>query len=805
MHRIRLALAATLLLPVTTVATQAQDDDPWAVYRGPAAAGGRLEGVLPDEAFGLTPEWTVELGSGYSGIAVADGRAVTMFNAGEVDVAAAFDLASGEELWRYELGERYAGHTGSSDGPISTPAIADGAVYVLGPHGKLAALSLADGSEIWARQLDEESSTQPFYGYTSSPVPMGDLVLVATGGEGHAVTAFDAADGTPRWTAGDGAVSYQTPSLARLAGGTQLVVVGDQWMMGVDPASGEVLWRHRHTEGERTEETAQVVAIDEERFVVDFDQGAVMYRLADDGIEEVWRSRAFANSLSVPVVVGDYLYGFTGTFLTAAEVDTGEIAWRTRTSQGVGLAELDGRLVLFARGGDLVVAEASPEGYAEVTRISALGEAGDNVTAAPTWADGRFLVRDLERMAAVRVDAEVAPRVAEIDPAERLEGAFGRWVAEVEAAPEAERAAAVEARMAAAETTPIVEEGGWTHFVWRGPAEDVGVTGDFLPPGDELGLYRVAGTDLFFRSVELDPEAQYTYAFTVDFGRPTPDPSNPATVDNGFAVFSNLRMPGYPEEPHTAEPAPDAPRGELDSFPFRSEILENTRTLQVWRPPGWGQDPEARYPLLVVNHGDNLLRGSLMRNTLDNRVGRTVEPLVAVFVPRVAPPEYAGPRVDDYLRFLLEELLPHLDRHYRLDPERRAIMGPGSAGVTAVYAALQHPEVFPQAAVQSFYPIAPADERLPEMIAAEGPKPERIHVVWSAHDYDFDPARRADEASEALVERLEEGGIDVVAEHARYSPGWAGWRGKHDEILEGLFPVAGAERAQVGASGADGS
>ena len=73
-----------------------------------------------------------------------------------------------------------------------------------------------------------------------------------------------------------------------------------------------------------------------------------------------------------------------------------------------------------------------------------------------------------------------------------------------------------------------------------------------------------------------------------------------------------------------------------------------------------------------------------MQNTLDNLVGTTVAPLVAVFVPRVAPSEYGGPDADDFNRFLIEELLPHLDRHYLTDGKRRAIMGPGSAGVSAV-------------------------------------------------------------------------------------------------------------------------
>ena len=182
------------------------------------------------------------------------------------------------------------------------------------------------------------------------------------------------------------------------------------------------------------------------------------------------------------------------------------------------------------------------------------------------------------------------------------------------------------------------------------------------------------------------------------------------------------------------------------------------------------------------------MRGSLMRNTLDNLVGESVAPLIAVFVPRVAPPEYGGPQVDDYVRFLMEELVPHIDYHYATDGRRRAIMGPGSAGVTAVYAALQHSEFFQQAAAQSFYQIEPAQERFPELIEVTEPGPEAIYLVWSRNDYDLGDGRTAEDATRELLALLRQRDIPVTEQIADYSPGWGGWRGQHDEVLKALFP-----------------
>ena len=774
-------LALTLAQPVL-----AKQDPEWTQFRGLSAEGPARGGNLPDGAFGLRVEWTRALGSGYSNVWTTDEKAVTMFNDGEVDVVAAFDPTDGEELWRYQLGDRYAGHDGSDTGPISTPTVSDGVVYALGPSGQLVALSLADGAVKWRRELNEENSTVPFYGYTTSPIVSGRQVIIATGGEGHAVTAFDRATGEPKWTSGDDSVSYQTPMFVTLGGRAQLLTVTNKYLQGLDPDSGKILWQLQHTEGNENEESAHPTVLDSERFLIKYARGARLYRRTEDGVEEAWRTRAFGNGFALPVLVGDHLYGFSGSVLTCVAAATGEIVWRSRELNSLGLSAVDGMLAIVSRDGELVLVDASPDGYREIARVPVF-ENGNY--AIPTFHGGRFLIRNLEQLAAVRVDSSLAPQVAALDAGDRLLGDFGQWVASIEALPEPKHQAAVDERFGSIETTPLFGADGLVHLVWQGEAQDVGVTGDFVDGGQELGLHRLEGSDLFFRSVQADPKAQYTYNFIVDFGDPQTDPHNPYSVDNGFAVSSELRMPGWPASPHLEEPAEDAPRGTLDRFQFRSTILDNTREIQVWRPADYGQDPEQRYPLLVLNHGDNLVRGGLMQNALDNLVGDSVAPVIAVFVPRASSPEYGGAAAENYMRFLIEELLPHLDHHYLTDPAQRAIMGPASAGVAAVLAAFTHPDVFQKAAAQSYYPIEPAHEQLPGIIAAAGDKPDLVYVVWSRHDYELGDGRTAADAAQELLGWLREADVKAVEQVTDYSPGWAGWRGQYDEILPALFPV----------------
>jgi hypothetical protein len=85
-------------------------------------------------------------------------------------------------------------------------------------------------------------------------------------------------------------------------------------------------------------------------------------------------------------------------------------------------------------------------------------------------------------------------------------------------------------------------------------------------------------------------------------------------------------------------------------------------------------------------------------------------------------------------------------------------MGPGSAGVVSVFASLAHPDVFQQAAIQSYYPIEPIHERLPELMGASGKKPELIYMVWSRNDYDLGEGRQAEKASRELFDQLQAAG-----------------------------------------------
>ena len=81
------ALSRTLALSIClALAAPAATASDWRQYRGPGARGTSPEDLSADGGdLGLRVAWSEPLGSGYSGVVIADGRAYTMFSSGDSD------------------------------------------------------------------------------------------------------------------------------------------------------------------------------------------------------------------------------------------------------------------------------------------------------------------------------------------------------------------------------------------------------------------------------------------------------------------------------------------------------------------------------------------------------------------------------------------------------------------------------------------------------------------------------------------------------------------------------------------------
>jgi enterochelin esterase-like enzyme len=139
-----------------------------------------------------------------------------------------------------------------------------------------------------------------------------------------------------------------------------------------------------------------------------------------------------------------------------------------------------------------------------------------------------------------------------------------------------------------------------------------------------------------------------------------------------------------------------------------STHLGPTRNVEVWLPPGYDADSATRYPVLYMSDGQNLFDPRIANTGVDWGVDEavvrlvrqgTIPPVIVVGVWSTAErgaeysPWHGAPR---YARFLIEELMPRVDREFRTltGPANTAVMGSSMGGLLSYYLVTNHPGVF---------------------------------------------------------------------------------------------------------------
>ena len=793
-----------VLIGIACAAPAAADE--WPGLRGPNHDGSARRGSRFAAAPG-TPvvRWRARLGSGYSGVAVSGGRAVTMFSDGGDDVLAAFDEASGKELWRIRIAERYKGINGSFDGPISTPTIAGGRVFALGPAGQLLAADLATGRELWRVDLPaREGATKPELGFTSSPLVAGGAVVVQVGGPGRAIVGFDPSTGERRWMVGDDVVQYQSPAVVRVGQRDIVVAVGDARLIGIDPASGEVLFDQPHG-GEpvwiAANSAVPMPAGNGRLLVKTHVDNSTMYRLVEDAdgrisAKTLWTAPVLRQTYAVPVYHDGHLYGMNGrTVFTCVDAETGEMRWRTR-EPGDGWPTLVGDQIVFVtKARTLHVGPASPQGWTERARLELFADLSWTV---PSVAGDSVFARSMGELARVDWKGEPAPAATAAARPPIASPTLARFLDEVERAPD--KTAAVDRFLARAGNGPLIDPPDRVVFLYRGPVKDVGIAGDLLGIRREDPMIRVPGTDLFYYEARVEPRSRVSYRFILDFEKPAPDPRNPRRVPGGGPdeEASSLAMPGWVEPAHLAE-APEGRRGRLETVEFASTLRPGAKaTLHVYLPAGY-ERADDRYPVAYVLDGDGARTQGLVPRSLDNLMPERMAPAIVVFQGRMdwgswepAPPQ----ELDASIEILEKEIVPLIDARFRTiaEPGARAVVGQAFGAITAIAAAFDEPGLFGALGVQSAFLLDVIENGLKPQIRTSSERPLRVYHDWGLYGHaSTREARDLRVANRRFNEYLRSKGYQPAGGEAKDGDGWASWRNRTDQVFSALFPPAAKE------------
>jgi outer membrane protein assembly factor BamB len=158
----------------------------------------------------------------------------------------AFDAQKGQELWKYAYEVRYpeaAFDEKYPRGPIATPIVENGRIYVLGASGYVHSLDAFNGSVIWRKDLQQEYPGSEVYP-SPSPLIEGELLILLVGAKpGASVVALNKNTGRLVWKALDEGPTASSPIIVTAGGVRQLIVWTDRSVTALAPATGKILWR----------------------------------------------------------------------------------------------------------------------------------------------------------------------------------------------------------------------------------------------------------------------------------------------------------------------------------------------------------------------------------------------------------------------------------------------------------------------------------------------------------------------------------------------------------------------------------
>jgi outer membrane protein assembly factor BamB len=387
--RSQATIAASSALPARAPLSLAPTWRDYPAFRGTDRSGSRSDVQwAADEHWPPALVWRRAVGPAWSAFAVQGEAAITQEQRDDLECVVCYRLGTGAEQWRHADAARFEEIT-SGPGPRATPAIsADGKVYALGATGRLNCLDAVTGKLLWTTDiLADAGHDNRLFGMCGSPLVVDDKVIVAPGGLGASLVAYDRHTGRRIWSAGDADASYSSPQLAEFSTGLQVLLFHAEGLTGHDLSSGRELWSfpwvsnpaERNNVCQPVPLPAESLGSRDRVFLASgYGRGSALLELERQSdewqVRPRWESRWPQTKFASVVMHEGYVYALDDKILTCIELATGRRCWKAGRYGHGQLLLADGRLIIQAEEGGIAIVEASPESWQELQRFPALSD-----------------------------------------------------------------------------------------------------------------------------------------------------------------------------------------------------------------------------------------------------------------------------------------------------------------------------------------------------------------------------------------------------------------------------------------------
>jgi outer membrane protein assembly factor BamB len=362
-------IPSIILALVFTIISSAQDPTVWRNGTHGYYAEENLLDVWPET--GPAVKWVnEEMGKGHSSVAITGNSIYATGLTDETGYLYKMDF-SGKIIYRKAYGPEYSD---SFHGPRGTPVIVGDKIYLVSGYGKLYCLGEKSGEVLWVVDMVADLGGEVItWGYNETPVVDGDIIYCTPGGK-NSVVALNRHTAQLIWSCpGKGELSaYCTPLLFEHNGRKILSTHTGSHLLGIDAATGKLLWAHRHPNKYSVHANTPIYHEGELFFFSGYGQGAGKLVLNEEGtkITLAW-SNPLDSRMGGAVLIDGYIYGSGDNNRDWRCVDwkTGKDMYLSKEIGKGAVVAADGKLFCYSDRGELALVNAVPDKFDLVSQI----------------------------------------------------------------------------------------------------------------------------------------------------------------------------------------------------------------------------------------------------------------------------------------------------------------------------------------------------------------------------------------------------------------------------------------------------
>ena len=393
-----------LLQPFSTFASD------WSNWLGPNFDGSVEEEIMiPEKQDELPVIWKQPVGKGWSSPVFRDGKVYIHDRTDQNENLTAYEIETGQRQWRFSYRSNYQDSFGMEDGPRSTPAIRQKILVSHGAQGLLLAIETGKGKLIWKRDLVKDfGSPKGFFGRCSSPLIVGNKVIIDVGGKTVGLVAFSLFSGKTLWTGNPYTNDYASVAPIKIEEKILAASFMREGLVIVNTTNGkEIFFESFQSPINASVNAATPLVLNNGIFLSScYEVGAHFWEFSSANqdvpvmFEKSWHKQNVLDChYSTPVASGEFLYGFhgrqeRGANLRCVRIIDGEVMW-TAPPMGTGNLIRAGRqIITLTESGEIVIINADPHGFRLLFRQQILGQGRAHFA----YSGGRLFARDNRRL-----------------------------------------------------------------------------------------------------------------------------------------------------------------------------------------------------------------------------------------------------------------------------------------------------------------------------------------------------------------------------------------------------------------------